>query len=73
MSTDTIRPGALVPHVFGGVRAAARAIGVDPSRVSRWSQIGTVPGRQMPRILEAAWAQGIDLTPHELVFGRPRA
>jgi hypothetical protein len=55
---------------FGGVRALARAIGRDPAAISRWKKTGTVPTAVQRRILEVAWDRGLDLTAHEMIFGR---
>lgn len=65
-----ILPGALVPELFGGVRAAARALGCDASQVSRWRSSGRIPAWWQERVLAAAWQRGLDVTAHDLVMGR---
>ena len=57
-------------HEFGGVRKLARALGRDPAAVSRWKRSGTVPSSIQKALLETAWSQGLQMTAHELVFGR---
>lgn len=65
-----ISPAQLVVSAFGGVRATARVLRVDPSCVSRWQMTGLVPTSRQRRVLELAWSMGIDLTANDLVFGR---
>lgn len=65
-----ITPTELSIQSFGGVRKMARAIGCDPSAIIRWRRNGLIPSGYQRRVLEAAWEAGIDITAHELVFGR---
>lgn len=65
-----VSPAQIVVTAFGGVRAAARVLCVDPSCVSRWQSSGLVPTSRQRRILELAWKMGIDITANDLVFGR---
>lgn len=65
-----IHPAELVVRAFGGVRAAARLLNCEASTVSRWKQSGKVPAGWQKEILKAAWERGIDLTAHDLIFGR---
>ena len=56
---------------FGGVRALARAIHRDPASVSKWQKgDGTIPTSIQRKLLETAWDRGIQLSAHELIFGR---
>ena len=70
MSNKFITPAQLVVQSFNGVRATARELEIDPSIVSRWKKDGRVPDTYQRRILETAWENGIDLTAHDLIFGR---
>jgi hypothetical protein len=56
--------------MFGGVRKLARALNRDPAAVSRWQKSGIVPTSIQRRLLEMAWERGIDITAHDIVFGR---
>ena len=56
--------------MFGGVRKLARALNRDPAAVSRWQKSGIVPTSVQRRLLEMAWERGIDITAHDIVFGR---
>lgn len=68
--TKHINPVDLVIDLFGGVRKLARAIGRDPAAVSRWKRLGVVPTSVQKKILEVAWDQGIEVTAHDIIFGR---
>lgn len=70
MDTSTIRPADLAVQAFGGVRALARLIDRDPSAISRWKLDGRIPSNLQRQVLELAWERGIDLTAHDLIFGR---
>jgi hypothetical protein len=70
MSNALIPPSRLVVAAFGGVRPMARLLACDASTVSRWSKTGLVPSVWQRPILELAWTKGIDLTAHDIVFGR---
>jgi amino-acid N-acetyltransferase len=70
-------PAAYVIHVFKGVSATARAIGRDPSTVSKWTMPkekrgleGNVPRAAQRAILEQAQKKGLDITPTDLIYGR---
>jgi hypothetical protein len=65
-----LTPAEIVITTFGGVRATARELGCDPSAVSRWKRTGHIPNLYQRRILELAWSRGVDLTAHDLIFGR---
>lgn len=67
---NTFTPVDLVIERFGGVRKLARAIGRDPAAVSRWKKLGTIPAAIQRKTLEQAWERGIDLTAHDMIFGR---
>ena len=70
MDTTTLTPVDLAVATFGGVRALARSLGCDPAAVSRWKKAGTIPALKQRKLLEAAWERGIDITAHDIVFGR---
>lgn len=63
-------PADLVIELFGGVRKLARALGRDPAAVSRWQRTGTVPTYIQKKLLEVAWERGIEISAHDLIFGR---
>jgi len=48
----------------GGVRPAARQIGVSPSSIVKWSKTKLVPSRHQARVVELGLA-----TPDELIGG----
>lgn len=70
-------PAQYVFFKFGGVRATARALGLDPSGVCRWTKLrsvggrgGDVPNSAQKKILILAKAASLDITPEDLIFGR---
>lgn len=65
-----ISPAGLAIDMFGGVRKLARALNRDPAAVSRWQKSGVVPTSVQRRLLELAWERGIDITAHDMIFGR---
>lgn len=65
-------PAAIVISKFGGVRATARKLEVNPSTVCRWGKAaseggtdGKVPQKYFKQIMTLV----PELTLHELVFG----
>lgn len=72
-----MKPAQVVIQAFGGVRATARAIGRDPSTVSRWKKPkskkgcgGDVPGLLHKTILRVAQNRGLNITIQDLLYGR---
>jgi len=72
-----MRPAEYVIYAFGGVTAAANAIGRDKGSVCAWKRPrsrkganGQVPGKAQARILKVAEEMQIDITPEDLVIGR---
>ncbi len=70
-------PSDLVCHLFGGVRATARAIGREPSSVSKWKKAeeeggcgGRIPSKARRLIMDYAKKNGIKLSSSDLDFGR---
>jgi hypothetical protein len=70
-------PATLVIKAFGGVRKAARALGVRPSTVCRWNlplerggMGGQVPSKAARKILMLAKQRGLELTADDLLVGR---
>jgi hypothetical protein len=63
-------PVELAIDLFGGVRKLARALNRDPAAVSRWQKSGVVPTSVQRRLLESAWERGIEISAHDIVFGR---
>jgi hypothetical protein len=63
-------PAQYVIHVFGGVRATARALGLGKSAISRWNKRGLIPSTAQKLVLEKAQEKGLDLSCRDLVLGR---
>lgn len=55
-----------VEHIiakFGGLTRLARALNMKhPTTAQGWKDRGTIPARHIPRIIEAARSQNIELT-----------
>ena len=68
-----LSPAEYVIHVFGGVRATARALGKCPSNVSKWQKRGYVPSKNIAKIMKVATEMKLDLEPRDLVYGRDLA
>lgn len=68
-------PAEVVIDVFGGIRAAARVLDIEPSTVWRWRWetrcAGRIPNEHLRPLLDAAQKLGKRLTLEELVWGRP--
>lgn len=64
-------PAAILVEKFGGYQAVAEAIGVDVSRVYRWTYTkeGTIPSRHLSKILAVAGERKIKITAKELITG----
>lgn len=67
---DTIQPAEVAVQAFGNARRMAFLLGLDPSAISRWRTTGRIPAYHQRKVLELAWERGIDLTAHDLIFGR---
>ena len=72
-----VSPAQHVITQFKGVRAAARALGRTPGTISNWRRPvskkgngGEIPSGIMRKIMEVAHLKKLDITPHDLVFGR---
>lgn len=65
-----LTPVQLAIELFGGVRKLARAIGRDSAAVSRWQKYGTIPTSAQIRVLQVAQEKGIELTAHDVIYGR---
>lgn len=57
-----ISPADYVIGRFGGIRKAARAIGIQPSTVQGWGKRGTIPQRHWDALIEAAKEIGTEIT-----------
>ena len=55
---------------FGGVRELARQVGRNAGSVSKWRKQGTIPSSIQRKVLETAWAKGIKISAHEIIFAR---
>lgn len=71
---DFSTPADKVIDAFRGVRATARALGRNPSSISRWRKPvdeggtgGRVPGNLQAAILEKAKAAGLKLSAEDLI------
>lgn len=67
-----LSPAEYVIHIFGGVRATARALNMAPSAISKWQHQsnGVIPSKNMQKILTKAVELQLDITPEDLVVGR---
>jgi hypothetical protein len=75
--TRHLTPADYVIRAFGGVRPLARALGANPSSVSRWPKAraaggcdGAIPTAQQKKILDLAKIHGKDITEKDLISGR---
>lgn len=73
-----LTPAQYIINQFGGLRAAARALGCSSSSVYRWQhyknrhgEVGRIPSSMQNIILEKAHEMGLDITPEHLVHGGP--
>ena len=64
-------PVQAVIRKFGGIRPMAGKLEIAFTTVQGWKQRGHIPPSQHRRILDAATAHGIALTPDELGPDRP--
>lgn len=69
-------PAEKVIAAFNGVRATARALGINSSSVSRWplpkerrGLDGRVPSVHQAKILRLARERGIQITAEDLIHG----
>jgi len=76
MSAMHLTPADYVIKIFGGVRATARAIGRDPSAISKWRASrrkggcgGHVPAKAGRTILRIAKRRKLHVSPHDLTYG----
>lgn len=74
---NPITPAAIVVAKFGGVRALARALGLNPSTVCKWGLPkerggcdGRIPHKHHRALLDLASDRKKRLTLKELCFGR---
>lgn len=65
-----MKPPQYIIKQFGGVCAAARAIGRSPSAVSRWKKKGEIPGDAIRPVVKALQRKGQIVDVHFLVYGR---
>lgn len=65
-----LSPVDLAIQLFGGVRALARAIGRDPAAISRWRRLGTIPTSAQILVLRIARERGLELSTHDVIYGR---
>lgn len=72
-----MNPAEYVIHVFGGVRATARALDRYPATISKWQnyknkngELGQIPSSAQRDILDVAKRDGLPITPEDLIYGR---
>lgn len=72
-----LTPVQVAISVFGTPAKLSRAMGVPSSAPFRWmarrqsrGEPGDIPVPQIRRILEVAQEKGLQLTPHDLLYGR---
>ena len=70
METTSNTPYELCIQEFGGVRELARQIGRDAGSVSKWRRQGTIPTSIQKKLLEKAWELNLNISAHELIFGK---
>ena len=70
MEQTSKTPVQLLIAEFGGVRALARSVHRDAASISRWQNSGLVPTSMQKKVLETAWDNNINISAHELIFGR---
>ena len=63
-------PVQILIKEFNGVRPLARAVHRDAASISRWQKSGLVPTSMQKKVLETAWDNNINISAHELIFGR---
>ena len=63
-----MEPARHIIQIFGGPNAVAQIVGVHRTRVSNWQRPkhgggtgGVIPFKHIPKLMEAAKRQGIDL------------
>ncbi len=59
----------IVIEKFGGIRPAARAIGIDPSVIHRWRKAKKIPLHNVESILVASKKKRVKIKVSELVRG----
>lgn len=73
---QTLSPAEVVVHEFGSLRAVAAAAECEHTTVRLWlrkrasGDVGLVPASHHRRLLTAAKSQGLNLTEHDLIWGR---
>lgn len=63
-------PGEIVVNEFGGIREAARQLGLAPNAVFLWKKSGVVPTRSLKLVLEVAKLKKLKITEKDLIYGR---
>ena len=65
-----LNPAEFVIYKYGGLRRAARVIGLDPSSVSKWQLKGTIPSGHQKNIILKAREAGLRITASDIIFGK---
>lgn len=63
-------PADIVIEAFGGVRSAARELGLSPSSITRWrtQRAGIVPTKHIKKILAISAAKNLGINASDLVI-----
>ena len=72
IGTVKLNPAEFVIHMFGGVRATARALEKTPSTISKWQHEneGRIPTKNILSILVKSKELKLDITADDLIHGR---
>jgi len=72
-----LKPAEHVIQVFGSVHKTAKALGKNPSSISKWvsqngpeKTRGLVPSWVQVEVMEIAGERGLDITYEDLIAGR---
>ncbi len=69
-------PAEVVIRSFGGIGKTARALGIDKTSVSQWTNprrrkvVGLIPNKVQRKVLEVAREMNIQLTTRDIIYGR---
>jgi hypothetical protein len=63
------KPATVVIELFSGVRPLARLLRLSPGAISKWQEIGRIPGRHHETLLDLAREHGKRLTAEMLIIG----
>jgi len=61
------KPAQAVVDRFGGTRAMADAMGLPPSTIQSWKNVGFIPAQHQQRVWLAARQRSIPLTADDII------